>query len=110
VLTRPKQGFAIPPARWFRGDWQEMVRPLFLESEMSQYFARPCLERILKEQAAGHIDHGEHLWLLLIFAVWHEHYLHERPAPSAHPAPLPRGEPEPRFLTVPEYADKPSFM
>jgi asparagine synthase (glutamine-hydrolysing) len=75
VLTRPKQGFAIPRARWFRGDWQEMVRSRLLEGEMSQYFARPCLERMLEEHASGRTDHGEHLWLLLVFAVWHEQYL-----------------------------------
>jgi asparagine synthase (glutamine-hydrolysing) len=77
VLNRPKQGFAIPRARWFRGNWQEMARPLLLESDMTQYFARHCLERMLQEHSSGAVDHGEHLWLLLVFAVWQKHYLRE---------------------------------
>jgi len=55
VLTRPKQGFAIPPARWFRGNWLTTVRPLLLEGDIGQYFARPCLERILQEHATGRV-------------------------------------------------------
>jgi asparagine synthase (glutamine-hydrolysing) len=75
VLNRPKQGFAIPLTHWFRAGWQEMARPLLLEGAMSEYFTRNCIERMLTEHAAGHVDHGEHLWLLLMFAAWHEQYM-----------------------------------
>lgn len=75
VLKRPKQGFAIPLTHWFRVGWQEMARPLLLEGFMTEYFQRGCIERMLMEHAAGYVDHGEHLWLLLMFAVWHEQYM-----------------------------------
>lgn len=104
VLSRPKQGFAIPRARWFRGDWQETARALLLESEMSQYFARPCLERMLEEHASGRIDHGEHLWLLLVFAVWHKHYLREHASASLPPV-HPYGENGPRLTTLNGYTN-----
>lgn len=74
VLHRPKQGFAIPLSHWFRSGWQDMARPLLLEGPMREYFARGCVERMLHEHAAGVIDHGEHLWLLLMFAAWHVRY------------------------------------
>src|SRR5262245_33070327 len=106
VLTRPKQGFAIPRARWFRANWLDTVRPLLLGGDMSQYFARPCVERMLEEHASGRIDHGEHLWLLLVFAVWHEHYLRGRPARPAHPVHLPRGEQALGATRVNGYAHK----
>jgi asparagine synthase (glutamine-hydrolysing) len=75
VLNRPKQGFAIPLTHWFRAGWQEMARPLLLEGAMTEYFERGCIERMLMEHAAGYVDHGEHLWLLLMFAAWHEQYM-----------------------------------
>ncbi|MBI3303548.1 MAG: asparagine synthase (glutamine-hydrolyzing) [Deltaproteobacteria bacterium] len=75
VLSRPKQGFAVPLSHWFRGEWQEVARPLLLEGLAGQYFDRRCMERMLSEHAAGRFDHGEHLWLLLVFAVWHQQYL-----------------------------------
>jgi asparagine synthase (glutamine-hydrolysing) len=77
VLRRPKQGFAIPLSHWFRTGWQDMARPLLLEGVLSQYFDRHCIERMLAEHLSGRIDHGEHLWLLLVFAVWHRQYLSE---------------------------------
>ncbi|MBI3302976.1 MAG: asparagine synthetase B, partial [Deltaproteobacteria bacterium] len=75
VLSRPKQGFAIPLSQWFRAGWQETARPLLLEGALRQYFDRRCVERMLEEHVSGRIDHGEHLWLLLVFAVWHQRYL-----------------------------------
>jgi asparagine synthase (glutamine-hydrolysing) len=81
VLSRPKQGFAIPLTHWFRAGWQEMARPLLLEGAMTEYFEHGCIERMLTEHAAGHVDHGEHLWLLLMFAVWHKQYM----IPKQHP-------------------------
>lgn len=75
VLNRPKQGFAIPLTHWFRAGWREIAQPLLLESVMSEYFQRDCIERMLTEHAAGYVDHGEHLWLLLMFAAWHEQYM-----------------------------------
>lgn len=75
VLNRPKQGFAIPLTHWFRVGWHEMARPLLLEGSLTEYFRRGCIERMLTEHTAGHVDHGEHLWLLLMFAAWHEQYM-----------------------------------
>jgi len=100
VLSRPKQGFAIPRVHWFRGDWQDMVRPLLLENDMSQYFARPCLERMLEEHASGRIDHGEHLWLLLVFAVWHKRYLSARTSTPLHAVHALHGTQESRLALV----------
>ncbi|MGE0682655.1 MAG: asparagine synthase (glutamine-hydrolyzing) [Candidatus Binatia bacterium] len=75
VLNRPKQGFAIPLKHWFRAGWQEMARPLLLEGAMTEYFKRDCIEQMLTEHVAGYVDHGEHLWLLLMFAAWHKQYM-----------------------------------
>jgi asparagine synthase (glutamine-hydrolysing) len=75
VLDRPKHGFAIPLAQWFRAGWQDTARPLLLEGGVPHYFDRGCVERMLQEHASGLIDHSEHLWLLLVFAMWHQQYL-----------------------------------
>lgn len=75
VLDRPKQGFAIPLSHWFHSGWQDLARPLLLEGNLDDYFDRRCVERMVTEHASGLIDHGEHLWLLLMFAAWCEQYL-----------------------------------
>jgi asparagine synthase (glutamine-hydrolysing) len=110
VLNRPKQGFAIPRARWFRGDWQKTARPLLLEGDMGEYFARPCLERMLKEHASGRIDHGERLWLLLVFAAWYKRYLREPDWTSPKSAPLPPGEQGAGLMTLNGHANKRSMI
>jgi asparagine synthase (glutamine-hydrolysing) len=75
VLTRPKQGFAIPLAQWLRDGWHETARAMLLDGAVPRYFARAAVERMLAEHARGPIDHSEHLWLLLVFAAWHQRYL-----------------------------------
>lgn len=103
VLNRTKQGFAIPRSRWFRGEWQDQVRPLLLEGEMTHYFARPCLERMLTEHASGRVDHGERLWLLLVFAAWRQHQ--QRTRPMAPVIPLRQSTRARPARTAPARAD-----
>jgi hypothetical protein len=47
---------------------------------------------------------------LLIFAIWHEHYMHGRPSPSVHPAHFTHVGQEPRFVTANGYANKLSVI
>jgi asparagine synthase (glutamine-hydrolysing) len=90
VLNRPKQGFAIPLSHWFRSGWQDRARPFLLEGGLADYFDRRCVERMLTEHTAGLVDHGEHLWLLLMFAAWREQYLSPSRLEPVASEPVPR--------------------
>ncbi len=76
IFTRPKRGFQVPLAHWFRHE----LRPLFLERCCAEGSAlhRVCrveeVRRYLQENDRG-IDHGNRLWMLLVTATWLQRYV-----------------------------------
>jgi asparagine synthase (glutamine-hydrolysing) len=71
VLNRPKRGFQVPLADWFRGSlrgyWME--RCLGPASPLAEYARPEAIKRLLEENDRG-ADHGNRLWMLLSLAVW----------------------------------------
>ena len=82
ILYRPKMGFAVPLARWFRGPLRQRVREAMLGDRLAAtgYFDRKYLEHLVQQQAevdreealvqqheSGHRDHSAPLWTLLMF-------------------------------------------
>jgi asparagine synthase (glutamine-hydrolysing) len=90
VLYRPKMGFAVPLARWFRGPLKQRMREAVLGERLSDtgWFERRALERLLEEHESEQRDHSAPLWSLLMF----EAFLRRSGAASGHPA-KPRIEP-----------------
>jgi asparagine synthase (glutamine-hydrolysing) len=86
ILDRRKQGFGVPLGVWFRGDLRELTHDLLLSPRARQrgYFVPSTIERIVGEHVAGTRDHGFRLWQLLMFEVWHRHFVDRSPA-SASP-------------------------
>ncbi|MDO8583796.1 MAG: asparagine synthase (glutamine-hydrolyzing) [bacterium] len=76
IFDRPKRGFQVPLASWFRQEW----RPLFVERCLSEAspLSRVCqlktVERYLKENDHG-ADHGNRLWMLLVLSTWLQRYV-----------------------------------
>ncbi len=72
VLYRPKMGFAVPLARWFRGPLRQRVRDA-LQGTMirdSGLFDGQALESMLTEHETGQRDHSGPLWSLLMFEAF----------------------------------------
>jgi len=69
VLYRPKMGFAVPLARWFRGPLRQRVRQSLLSGPMldTEWFNPVTLRRIVDQHEAGVHDHSTPLWTLLMF-------------------------------------------
>lgn len=69
VLYRPKMGFAVPLARWFRGPLRNRVRASVLDGPMldTGWFNPTTLRRIVEQHEAGVHDHSTPLWALLMF-------------------------------------------
>jgi asparagine synthase (glutamine-hydrolysing) len=70
ILYRPKQGFSVPLAAWFRGAFgtrfmDELAGPDGLQN--SPYFNGPKLQQLALEHQSGVRDHSRVLWLLWMF-------------------------------------------
>jgi asparagine synthase (glutamine-hydrolysing) len=73
VLDRPKMGFGVPLARWFREDLRELPGEVLLDPRSigRGYFRRQEIEGLIREHHAGDGDHSLRLWVLLQLEMWH---------------------------------------
>ncbi len=69
ILYRPKMGFAIPLAGWFRGPLREKLREAVLNPVMadSKLFDMDFLKTLVDQHQAGLRDHSASLWSLLMY-------------------------------------------
>ena len=77
ILDRPKKGFGIPVAEWFRGPVREqMLEVLSVERIRREgLFEAPAVERLIREHLDGRRDNRKQLWTLFAFQLWYEGYL-----------------------------------
>jgi asparagine synthase (glutamine-hydrolysing) len=72
VMYRPKMGFAVPLARWFRGPLRERVRDTLLGETLASVgiFDRPTLTHMLDAHVSGARDYSSPLWTILMFEAF----------------------------------------
>jgi asparagine synthase (glutamine-hydrolysing) len=72
IMYRPKMGFSVPLARWFRGPLQQRVQNSVLGETLAAtgIFERRVLERILADHQRGLRDHSSPLWTLMMFEAF----------------------------------------
>ena len=82
IIDRPKQGFDVPLAHWFRGSWSDYVRDILLSDTCRQrgIFNPRYIEKLLRVHDGGR-DLEQELWTLVSFEQWCRQYL-DRPAVS----------------------------
>jgi asparagine synthase (glutamine-hydrolysing) len=75
VLYRPKMGFSVPLARWFRGPLKSRVRDAVLGErlESTGWFNRRYLEHLVDAHHAGTRDYSAPLWTLMMFEAFLRH-------------------------------------
>ncbi len=73
VLDRPKMGFGVPLARWFREELRELPREVLLpgDARVHRYVRPAAIARMLEEHQTAHADHSLRLWVLLQLEYWH---------------------------------------
>ena len=83
ILRRPKMGFGVPIADWFRGDLREYVRGVLLDPATLRrgYFNPAAVEQLVQEHVEARWDHGYRLWSLLMFELWHRSFVDAAEAP-----------------------------
>ncbi|MEX2661920.1 MAG: asparagine synthase (glutamine-hydrolyzing), partial [Vicinamibacterales bacterium] len=84
ILNRKKQGFGIPLGAWFRGGLTDVFADVLGSATTKQrgYFQPAFIERLVQEHLSGRRDHTLRLWQLLVFELWHRHYVDAPGTPS----------------------------
>ena len=69
ILYRPKMGFAVPLAKWFRGPLKERLNQTMTSGYLvdSGLFNPAYLARLLDEHQSTRRDHSMFLWALMMF-------------------------------------------
>ncbi len=72
ILYRPKMGFSMPLASWFRGPLRERVREAVLGSALADtgYFDSKFLKEMVDQHQSGRRDYSVPLWSLLMFEAF----------------------------------------
>jgi asparagine synthase (glutamine-hydrolysing) len=72
VLYRPKMGFSVPLARWFRGPLKQRVRDAVLGERLRStgWFNTAYLTHLIDAHQSGARDYSAPLWTLLMFEAF----------------------------------------
>jgi len=72
IMYRPKMGFAVPLARWFRGPLRQRVRDELLSGPLldTGWFEREAIRQIVEQHESGRRDHSTPIWVLLMFGAF----------------------------------------
>jgi asparagine synthase (glutamine-hydrolysing) len=91
VLNKPKQGFAIPIARWLRHELRELMSDTFSSRSFMQRgeFNVQGVRRCMALHLSGMRDYSELLWLLLSYETWAQRFI-DRGGRRAWPAEATR--------------------
>ena len=85
VLYRPKQGFSVPLAAWFRGPLGEHFRARIQSKgdfAAVDYINSDRVGQMLAQHQSGKYDHSRALWLVWMFEAFMEKELGARATPS----------------------------
>jgi asparagine synthase (glutamine-hydrolysing) len=77
ILKRPKKGFGIPVAHWFRGPLKEQMLSVLSPERIARkgFFEPSAVARLIDDHLAGRVDNRKQLWTLFVFDLWHDGYL-----------------------------------
>lgn len=80
ILTRPKQGFAMPLGDWFRGDLKRLGPDLLLTPDPLGVLDSAAVRRIWEKHQSGLRDFSTPLWAILMYRLWHKTFIQDRNA------------------------------
>jgi asparagine synthase (glutamine-hydrolysing) len=88
ISDRPKKGFGIPVARWFKAELREALLDELSASRLrAQGLFEPSeVQRLVTEHLDGRRDHRKALWTLLVFQLWHRNWVDARQTPTGRGA------------------------
>jgi asparagine synthase (glutamine-hydrolysing) len=77
ILNRPKKGFGIPVAEWFRGPLKEQMLSVLSPERITRkgFFDAGEIQHLIDDHLNGRRDNRKQLWTLFAFDMWHDGYL-----------------------------------
>jgi len=72
IFRRPKMGFGIPIAHWFRNELRPLVHDTILadDARIAMYLRSDMVADLVAAHESGQQNHGYRLWSLLILEQW----------------------------------------
>lgn len=76
ILSRPKMGFPVPIASWFRGAYSSVIDEYVLSERAicRGIFNADFVRQLVKRHQAGGENHEERLWALVNFEIWQRQF------------------------------------
>jgi asparagine synthase (glutamine-hydrolysing) len=90
IVDRPKHGFGVPLADWFRTDLRVLARDVLLDEAAVRrgIFRRSAVERMLSDHESGRSDQSSKIWALIQVELWLRTFVdHAAEGPVALPVP-----------------------
>ncbi len=77
ILARPKQGFALPVAKWLRGELRPLLEATLLDARAASrgLIDAKFTRRIVGEHVAGKRDWSNRLWALVFLELWFREWI-----------------------------------
>jgi asparagine synthase (glutamine-hydrolysing) len=77
ILHRKKKGFGIPIASWLKGRLNPLMHDLLHERRLREQglFRPEFVSQLIREHESGAASHHKQLWTLLVYQLWHDHFL-----------------------------------
>jgi asparagine synthase (glutamine-hydrolysing) len=77
ILNKPKTGFGLPIAKWFRSDLAPMMKETLLDetSERRGLFELQVLKKMVNEHIEGRRDWYNRLWAFLFLELWFREFI-----------------------------------
>ena len=84
VLYRPKMGFSVPLARWFRGPLRQRVRDAVMGPRLAAtgWFNAAYLRHLVEAHQSASADYSAPLWTLMMFEAFLRHVVDDGQAAS----------------------------
>ena len=76
ILSRPKMGFPVPIASWFRGAYSSVIDEYVLSDRAMErgIFNPDFVRQLVKRHQKGGENHEERLWALVNFEIWQRQF------------------------------------
>jgi asparagine synthase (glutamine-hydrolysing) len=76
AAERAKLGFPVPIAHWLKGNMYDFADRLLREAQTDEWVNRGAAIGLLERFRAGEPDVSwRHLWVLIVFSLWHQIYI-----------------------------------
>jgi asparagine synthase (glutamine-hydrolysing) len=81
ILDRPKWGFAVPLAQWFRSELRHVPRETLLDSSFlgRGMFRESCIRELIEQHDSGAYDNSKKLWALIQLELWLKTFVDGKP-------------------------------